>query len=212
MIKAVFFDWSGTLCDDQTNVSTSIGKLSIPPHLFRSLPYTRVFSFLRYIVTIFPLNTKFFYLKISHPANINYSLFPQTKKILQFLKDKKIHIGIISLQSSIIIRKELENTGIAQYIDILEGGMHHKGALISRHIKQLHLAKHEALFITDLANDIKEVHGRSIIGAAMWGYNTKENLIKSKPDFFLKDLNELKIFIDLKNNLMPPKLAKSRNS
>ncbi len=200
MIKAVFFDWSGTLCDDHTNVSTSLGKLAIPPYVFRSLPYTRVFSFLRYIVTISPINTQFFYLNVSRAKHLNYHLYPGTKAILQLLKNKKIPIGIISLQSSIIIRKELDDTGIAEYVNFVDGGMHHKGALLSKHMKRLNLSKQEVLFVTDLANDIKEVGGRTLIGAATWGYDTKERLARRKPDLLLKSLNDLKIFIATKNS------------
>ena len=64
-------------------------------------------------------------------------------------------------------------------------------------MKKNNFNPNETAYIGDMSHDIHAGKKAKVITiAVLWGYYSKERLAKEKPDFLIKDLDELKKLFD----------------
>lgn len=179
MIKVVLFDWSGTLCDDYSAVHQKINKV-IPPHLAKNIFFHPLIKHLR---SLFPIAImRLLPFKYS-PSDTKMKLFPHTKEVIVFLKQRGVVVGIISTQSPKIITDILRKEKLYSSINVIKGYALYKYNVIKQLECYRNSKKHDIAYISDIREDLEEAKPLGIkVYAASWGYDTKENLQKALPD------------------------------
>lgn len=189
MIKVVLFDWSGTLCDDYSSVHQKINKM-FPPHLAKNIFFH---PFIKYLRSLFPIPIMRLLLFRHSPSDTKMKLFPHTKEVIMFLKQKGVAVGIISTQSPKIIADILKKEKLYSSINIIKGYSLYKYNVIKQLECYKSNKKHDIAYISDIREDIEETKPLGIkVYAASWGYDTKENLQKSSPDGIFSSIISLK--------------------
>ncbi len=131
--------------------------------------------------------------KIKEKYYNDVKLFPHTKPLIRRLKKQKNSLGIISVTSEDLVKMLLNKSGLDNYFDFI---LSSAGASKAEILKQVILSNgykiSESYFVTDTFNDIcygKKAGLQTI--AVLWGFNAKELLLKGKPDFILKNCEEI---------------------
>lgn len=198
MIRAVFFDWSGTLYNDLEEVLFDLKTRFLNPTLSRRVFFHPFMQSLRYFLAKYGVKMPDFLIK--YPTS-SASLVPDIKAILTFLKKNQIFTAIISTQSTRTISQLVKQNNILQYLDLIEGGVLHKAAFISTLANKLHLGRDEIIYLSDLSEDLREAKQAGVtICAVTWGYDSIEQLQQSSPQLTINGLKELKKLISRTNN------------
>ncbi len=128
------------------------------------------------------------------PKNAKYvRLFPNVKKVLDYLKNKDIKIGLISNSHIKIARSILKHFKIIKYFDVIVTRSDVKRGkpapdMVLKACKMLKIKPKDAILVGDTKNDI--VAGRKT-GCFAVGYGVEG-------DIKIKDLNKIKDFIEFK--------------
>lgn len=112
---------------------------------------------------------------------------------LHELKKANNTIGIVTSNSEKNVKLFLQKNKITA-IDFFhtEKNLFGKGKVLSKVIKQKKLDKKEVLYVGDEVRDIEAAHSAGIkVIAVTWGFNSKQRLEKSNPDFLVSSTNEL---------------------
>lgn len=204
MIKGVIFDWNGTLSDDIPKVfavamktSARLGGKQLSYSEYRKKvrnPYLLFYRDLGCAASKAEINRLYWrYLKQDRTP---VSLFPDATQVLKLLDGQGIKVGIISSHPTFAIKAEAKSYGISRYIDFMRGDIHIKGYHIIAFLKRFRIKPREAIFVGDMVNDIEEGKKCGVITAAyLKGVDSKEKLLKAKPDILLPNLLALKKFI-----------------
>lgn len=209
MIRAVFFDWSGTLSNDLDEVLFSLKTRLLNPTLLRKMFFHPLIQPLRYFLSKYGVRIPDFLIEHNTKPPSPVSLVLDVKATLIFLKKNKIFTAIISTQSTRTISKLAKQNNILQYFDLIEGGILHKAALISTLVKKLHLRKDEVIYLSDLSEDLNEAEQAGVtICAVTWGYDSIEQLKQSSPQLTITALKELKKLITRTNKKDSEKYGK----
>lgn len=196
MIKAVLFDWSGTLYSDYEEVLFALKRFPFSPQFSRKFFFHPFIKPMRYFFSSLDIRFPTFFEKNYSLEQSESKLVESTAEIMKFLKERGILIGIFSTQSEKLIRRVIENSRINRYIDYIEGGVFNKVPRIKSFIKKHGLAKDEVLYLSDLYEDLKEVKELGVrVCAVLWGYDKKERLKLSNPDSIIARLEELKSLV-----------------
>lgn len=201
MIRAVFFDWSGTLCNDLEEVLLDLKTRWLNPTLSRKIFFYPFIQPLRYFLSKYGVRIPDFLIEYNTKPLSPVSLVPDVKTTLTFLKKNKIFTAIISTQSAKTISQLAKQNNILQYFDLIEGGVLHKAALIDALVKKFHLKKNEIIYLSDLSEDLKEAKQSGIILCAVsWGYDSIKQLKQTNADLTITALKDLKKLISRINN------------
>lgn len=129
-------------------------------------------------------------------------LFPHTKPLILRLKKQGFNLGIISITSEELVKMLLDKFGLADCFDfILSSAGASKTEMLRRAIRSNGYKINKSYFIADTFNDIcygKKAGLKTI--AVLWGFHAKELLLKSRPDFILKNYKE--IFSIINDNII----------
>lgn len=129
----------------------------------------------------------------------NVKLFPRAKSLIFRLKKRDINLGIISVNPEYLIKRILGKFELADCFDfILSSAGASKVETLMRAIRSNGYKINKSYFVTDTFNDIcygKKVGLKTI--AVLWGFHAKKLLLESRPDFILKNCEE--IFSIIKN-------------
>jgi phosphoglycolate phosphatase len=203
MIKNIIFDWSGTLIDDviftysaTMKVFEKIGLENITLGKFKkefTLPYMN------------------FYKKFKKDANkeiidklfdeelnlINESkLFPETKEVLDFLKQRKIKMIILSSYLQESLEKEIKENNLQNFFLDINGGVYNKIQVIAEIIHKNSFKPQKTIYVGDMIHDIDAGKKAKVITVAVsHGYQLKQTLLEKNPDFLIENLKELKNII-----------------
>ncbi|MCX6748158.1 MAG: HAD-IA family hydrolase [Candidatus Pacearchaeota archaeon] len=109
---------------------------------------------------------------------------------------KNFRLGILTSNSKENVEMFLKNNDIKNYFDFVfsDSSIFGKAVILKRLLKELELKKNEIIYIGDENRDIiasKKVGITSI--AVTWGYNSKDLLIKEKPDYMVGSPKEILI-------------------
>ncbi|WP_245805775.1 HAD family hydrolase [Bacillus alkalicellulosilyticus] len=119
------------------------------------------------------------------------------KKMLQSLKDRGYKLGLVTAKLKSNAFKELENTGLLPYFEVVMGKedcIEFKPSPVPllQLAKRLNLKPAECLYIGDQPTDIQATHSANMISvAALWGEGNYERLIPVKPDFIFEKPEQL---------------------
>lgn len=201
--KAILFDVDGTLLDTQEMVYQSF-KFTLEKHNFKPPTRDQVNKIMgtslpRCYEILAPTgdNDK---LRATHKQfqleNSNLAkLFPETLKVLNTLKKKKILLGAVTNRSNAVY-KSLEHTKILPFFDVIitaedvQNPKPHSEPL-HKAINKLKLKKEEVLYIGDTEIDIQTGKNAKVKTGGLTNSFIGEKMKDFDPDYLLKDLSDL---------------------
>jgi phosphoglycolate phosphatase len=210
-VEAVLFDFEGTLVDTQWNLKEAVqetlkrlnalglpverlqGKkysllkneaIAIAPEIGRSPDQVR-----KEIDTIYD--------RFDEDALSRWSLRPQAKDFLYFLKTSDIQTGLVSNVGAKALEEAILKLGLSSFLNIMvsRNDVQHlkpDGEGIRLALNRLGVPGGKALFVGDSMDDIqaaKEVGLKVVM--MMGGANPISDLLSGGPDFLLQDYGEL---------------------
>ncbi len=197
-IKAVAFDFDGTLCDSIPAVHCAIRHILREAKIFeyplthyyrhsnqRILPYLRLCGVELSDARIFEL-----YREEMH--GVYASLFPETRMALEELQNRDIKLGLISANFADEVTRRLEAEHIQDYFDLIECRIEQKRNALKRFAHNFNFKRKEILFVGDMKSDI--IEGR-YAGVQTVGFisphDPKKSILQAKPDFSIEKLTDL---------------------
>ena len=196
-MKSIILDFDGTICQSYELIYQNLCQYSkltpmIPAEELRSLSSSDVVK------------------------KLNLTTFDQARLIYTIRKDFKNKIsGIPPVKGVLSVLKSLAARGyelylstsnskpnVAKFFD-LNGGLplkdlksqstiFGKASGIQDLIKKHEIDKSQAVYVGDETRDIEAAKKSGIKSCAVsWGYNTKETLMKNKPDYFASEPEDL---------------------
>jgi phosphoglycolate phosphatase len=203
MIKNVIFDWSGTLSNNlhsfQYVCRSVFQKYGIPEISLDEIrqnfdtPYMKFWN--KYLPEYSKDEQDELYAKLIHEAEPAF-LYEGVKETMQNLKNKNIRMFIISSDPLSKLYEEIKTGGLSDYFEEILGKIHEKEDVIPKIVDKYLLNNSETYYIGDTCGDI-EAGKKSEIGtvAISWGYQHREILKKSNPDYLIDKITELKNII-----------------
>ncbi len=201
MIKAVVFDYNGTLADDakKTNLAVNyalknlgLSSLSLDEYKEKfELPPAKFFSKLGIKEENELKKAWFYFSDYLKKYKEKAILFGGVKETLIHLKKNNIQIVILTTYLEDLLETELKETGIDNLIDLIITE-HIKVKALCDYIKGKQLKGNEVLCIGDTEYDIyagKEC-GMITIGFTR-GYKSKNDLELVKPDYLINDFKKI---------------------
>ncbi len=197
MIKQIIFDFDGTLVDS-TEVLISVFNELAKKYKFNKIDHEDM-KILRTMSNIersryvnFPLY-KIPFIAAEFNLLYNYqiknvSFFSGIKDMLDELKDRGYDIAIISSNSEKNIREFLTNNKIYYINDVVSSiNLFGKDKVIKKYIKSHALNKSKVIYVGDEQRDVVacKKSGIKVIWVE-WGYDSRENVSREKPDFTAK--------------------------
>lgn len=135
---------------------------------------------------------KVFSEEISKKSIIEPELFPGVKDTLQYLIDQDCRLGIITSTIDEILQEQVKKTGVENYFDFIQGGIHQKRIDLRKTMQSLGIEYHETLFVGDMVGDIKSGQYNCAHTAAVeWGYQDPEILAWAGPTYLIKNIKDL---------------------
>lgn len=202
-IKNIIFDWSGVLSNDLAPVYEAsmlvFKKLDRETISFEKYRQEFTLPYMIFWNKYFPKLTKEeqdkMYLEAIHLVS-EPTLYPGVKEELERLGALGINMIVISSHPESKLIKEASSYGIKSYFQEINAGIHDKVEAILDILERNHFNLEKTLYVGDMTHDIDA--GKSVgVGtvAIGWGYQTREKLMKSNPDYFISDISDLKKYI-----------------
>ncbi|NNG67852.1 HAD family hydrolase [Caldanaerobacter subterraneus] len=212
-VKAVIFDLDGTLIDSKKDIviaaNRAFSEFNLP-----TLPEEILASFIgngAEAVIKGGLGEKNMHLfdrvfsrfeKIYGESCTNYtSLFPGVRETLNFLKERKINIGIATLKRRILTEKILQHFRIEKYFSAvlcLEDVKNIKphSEIIEKLLQKINNVPEETLYIGDSEVDVLcGKNARVYTCAVTYGTGDLQFIVALQPDFIITDLTKLIILL-----------------
>lgn len=124
------------------------------------------------------------------------TLFSEVKEILRFLSKQGIIIGLVTQQKEFLIFPVLEKYGLKKLFSYCECHALSKTIAICQILKKESMPSQNCFFIGDAPSDIN--HGKKAgvkTIAFLNGYVPEDLVVAAKPDFFVRNLREIKKII-----------------
>jgi HAD superfamily hydrolase (TIGR01509 family) len=209
MIKLVMFDWDGTIVDGlglnyriYSEITKRLGKRMPRSKEDLAKLTDGTWEELYYNLGIRTKEemerAKDIYIEMSGKLNNEVRIFPGMRDVLSSLKERGIKTAVISNGERVIIELHLKKMDIRQYIDHIIA--HEDSERIKPDPDQIHLClerlgvkPEEAVFVGDMVNDIKAARNANLskVIAVTYGWHTREQLEKLKPDLMVDSAKEI---------------------
>jgi len=207
-IKHICFDLDGTLVDSHKTIyNATIKSLkdlnilnNIDEEIFREkigMHFVDIFEDMNIPVNDFEefiqvyKNNYFLFIDDSE-------LYPDVSNVLSYFSQRGFRISLLTTKAQDQAEKILKHFKLSDYFNVIMGrrnGIAHKPSpepllLIC---KELEIDPIESLIVGDTEMDIQCGQNANVKTCAIsHGYRTEESILKHKPDYLVKDLNELK--------------------
>jgi phosphoglycolate phosphatase len=204
-LRAVLFDFDGTLGDSYPAITASVNHVrqlhhlpllseaEVRGHVGRGPGYL-----LSHTVPAGSVLDNIAAYKAHHPSVLREGtrLLPGAKEILQALDDKEPLLGICSNKPVAFTRELLDYLGVAKHLDVVLGPedvAHPKPApdMLLEALRRLGVSPQEAIYIGDMSVDVQTARGA---GVRVWivptGSDTVETITRAGPDRIVPSLTE----------------------
>ena len=191
-----------------------LGKESITPEEIRlnfTLPYMTFWN--HYFPDLTKKKQDAMYEKYIHQVG-DPELYPHVAETFHFLHEHGAKICVLSSDPVSKLFPEIEKSGLQDIIEKTVGNVHEKADMIEQLVNEYDLEKEHTYYVGDTSGDVKAGKAARVktIGIT-WGFQHRDILAKSHPDFLIDDIIEIKnLTKDLcqKNTTQPKKHRKSR--
>jgi len=207
MIKALIFDFDGTIADtlpfavntalelnrelklieqDKINIEKFRGMDS--EEFYKSLGISKFKLFLY----------TFKFLKRLNKNIEGLETFKGLPEVLAKLKEKEIILGIVTSNTENSVKKFIKDDKI-EYFDFIKRSyfLFGKGKTLKNTISRLGLQKNKVIYIGDETRDIKAAREAGIkVASVTWGYNVETVLNEYRPDYLIRRPVELLDLVD----------------
>lgn len=208
MKNTVVFDLDGTLTDSAMGIFNAI-KYLIEKENLTDLTSSQLRScigpplnesFMRLWNVDFETAERFVsvYREYYVPTGVlENEVYPGIKDLLSSLKRKGYVIRICSTKPTVLIEKVLNHFDLMQYFEDFSG-VELKGKLPDKAVRLRAMLKDKnAVMIGDRRDDMFGAKGAGITGiGVLWGYGSKEELLKSGADMLAENTVQLEEMID----------------
>lgn len=205
MIRAVVFDWSGTLCNDArltlavtNDVLQHFGAPPVDEATYRrdfQLPVENFYRPRIGPVTRQQVDAVFF---AGFRRRCKESvLFPDTLPLLWLLRQRGLKLAVLSSMETELLREMLHHHQLDGLLDLVIGNAADKPLHLPGLVRQLGCAPDQCLYVGDLENDLLAARQAGVIAAAaLYGYATEERLRAVGADHFFPSLAALSRWLD----------------
>jgi phosphoglycolate phosphatase-like HAD superfamily hydrolase len=210
-LKHICFDLDGTLVDSYKTIYNATVKslydLNIPnainEEIFREMigkHFVDIFDEMNIPVNDFEefiqvyKNNYFLFIDDS-------KLYPDVSPFLEFLSQKGYKISLLTTKAQDQAEKILEHFNLSKYFDLIMGrrnGIEHKPSAepLLLICKELKVSPTASLIVGDTELDILcGQNANTKTCAVTHGYRTEESIAMHKPDYLVKDMNELRALL-----------------
>ncbi len=202
-IKLIIFDLDGTLIDAYKAIEASFNfvmqKLNLPKQSFLTIKKAVGFgdeALLRPFVAEENLKRALFIYRLHHKASLRRksSLLPGAKKVLNYLRKKKLILSVASNRPREFSNIVLRQLKIYKYFDYILCADQIKRPkpypdIINKILKKFSLTKEETIYVGDMAVDVQAGRRAGVKTAAvLTGSSSKKEILKAKPNIILKDI------------------------
>ena len=204
MNKAFIFDWSGTLSDNFHCFA------KVCAHIFQDANL-RVLSddeirasfdspYMKFWNKFFPKQTQAehhqIYTKYISQAG-DPELYSGVSDVLKELKAKGYKLFVVSSDPLSKLTPEVTKSGLGDLLSKVIGNIPEKEETLKNLVPEFNLDKQQTFSVGDTAGDIvaSKAAGLKTIGIS-WGFQHKDVLAQSHPDFLIDDISEIKTIVD----------------
>ncbi len=203
MNKSFIFDWSGTLSDNFNCfckvcdlMFPELGREKITPEEIRkefTLPYMSFWN--KYFPELSQEKQCGMYVKYIHQVG-NPNLYPGVKEVITALHGGGHKIFIASSDPESKITEEIEASGLKDFLSGYYFELQDKTEKIMELVNNTPLDINSTYYIGDTFGDVEmgKKAGVKTVGIS-WGFQSREGLALSKPDFLIDDILEIKNII-----------------
>jgi HAD superfamily hydrolase (TIGR01549 family) len=126
--------------------------------------------------------------------------FPKAKETIQYLKSKKIQVGVVTSKMRSVAKYHLELTHLFDDLDILigyEDSKNHKpdAEPLLNAIKALNANKRSTVYIGDHENDMLAAKSAGVISCAVTYSPRIQEMLHTQPDYVIDELDNVKDLI-----------------
>ncbi|MFA6252850.1 MAG: HAD family hydrolase [Patescibacteria group bacterium] len=198
MNKAFIFDWSGTLSDNShlflevcRRMFIELGKEPISEDEMRrnfTLPYMKFWN--KYFPDLSKekqdeLNRKYMQL-VGKPE-----LYSNVKEVIEILHQRGFKLFILS--SDHVLLPEVQRLGLSGLMTEVIGAIHDKKDVIVSLLEKYQLDKDQTFYVGDTSGDVEAgKHAMVKTIGISWGFQHKDILAASNPDYLVDDIIEIK--------------------
>ncbi|MBD3361251.1 HAD-IA family hydrolase [Candidatus Woesearchaeota archaeon] len=144
-------------------------------------------------------------ISLKNSRNLNYTEYikrtgiPLIAGITEIIAklSKKYTLAIVSTNHKEIIEHQLEDYGLLKFFKVIIGNgdvfkIKPNPEALLKCLKKLKLSHKEVIYIGDMVSDVETARNANIrIISVTWGWSSKEELKKSKPDLIIDNPKEL---------------------
>jgi phosphoglycolate phosphatase len=208
MIRAVLFDWDGTLADTaEASFRCYVQMFSEFEIPFDRETYARTYSPNWYhTFRLLGLGEEHWSRAderwLAHFANEQVELLDGARHVLETLTTRGLATGIVTSGSRERVERELELHGLLEHLharvygsELTEKKPHPEGLLLC--LDRLRVHAKDAVFVGDSPEDIEMARAAGVYSVAVTGgYPNHEALLASKPDVYARSIAELIDILD----------------
>lgn len=203
MYKSFIFDWSGTLSDNFhcfckvcDLMFPELGREKITPEEIRrefTLPYMAFWN--KYFPDLTPEKEFALYEKYIHQVG-DPKIYPGVDDLIPYLFKNGYKLFIVSSDPKSKIIGEVERSGLVSYFEVCYYEKHNKVETIKDLIDTIPLDVQNTFYVGDTSGDVEMGKAAGVKTIALsWGFQNKDGVALSRPDFLFDDILEIKNII-----------------
>ena len=202
MLKAVLFDWYGTLVNSLVNIEKTYRK--VEKELRLGYPYEK-FRLLIGIPTseqaklVMPEDPDYYieYYRKAYASNDPDPAYPGAGEALAALKAMGLAVGLVTSKTRASLTASAMALGLLQYFDLTVCGDHVARPKpdplpVETALKKMGLRPEEAVYAGDSVQDLLCARGAGVkVISVTWGARRRDELAAEKPEFLADSWDDL---------------------